>query len=481
MSSPFDNAKYKALLEGLEITVLPESEVFVENPTNRIDSEFLSKDAIASVDLIKRAANQYLKTLVSKIQHPAELTREYAESGLHVVLAQNVRDNLLSFPEKAFMSLSVKAFLAPNRLKYDDVLMTRSGANFGQTACWKLNEEAYACADLLIFRQPKCPGGYLSTFFNTCYGKKLVERGSYGMAQPHIAPNYLEIVRVPRFELIETRVDEFIVKAYCCLANSANLYQAAEQTLLSALGLDSWQPPEQLSYTRKASETFTAGRLDAEYFRPKYDELIDGMKTKMPLMAMREVSQPLKYGTSEPLTYSEEGFPFLRIADLQNKRFEIDSVMRIPLSQAKYISEVVSTGDVLISRSGTLGVAVPITDEFNGAIYGSYFIRTKPDPEIINPEYMALFINSLAGQLQVEQKNTGGVQMNLTIDAIENIQIPIGSLDWQQQIVNVVEMSLTARKEARSLLKRAKRAVEIAIERNEAAAIECLNQAEGGF
>jgi len=90
------------------------------------------------------------------------------------------------------------------------------------------------------------------------------------------------------------------------------------------------------------------------------------------------------------------------------------------------------------------------------------------------PEFLTLFVNSCAGQIQVEGKTTGGVQTNLTIPAIESIQIPVGPIKWQTGFVEIIERALTARARARELLDRAERAVEIAIEQDEKAATKFL-------
>jgi hypothetical protein len=192
------------------------------------------------------------------------------------------------------------------------------------------------------------------------------------------------------------------------------------------------------------------------------------------LRPIGELSAPLKYGCSEPLDYTDGGRIFLRIADLKNKRFEMESVLHAPANTEFRESDLVRTDDVLISRSGTLGVAVPIVPEFNDAAYGSYFIRTRVDSSKVLPEFLALFVNSRAGQIQVEGKTTGGVQTNLTIPAIESIQIPVGPIKWQAGFAEIMERALTARARARELLERAKRAVEIAIEQDEKAALNFL-------
>ena len=118
--------------------------------------------------------------------------------------------------------------------------MTRSGANYGQTACFKYNFDVYACADVLILRTNKkaISGGYLSTFFNTKQGKLLVERGGYGGAQPHIAPSYLKKLRIPRFSKLEPLINNLVSLSVQTQEQSQTAYTTAENLLLDALGLD---------------------------------------------------------------------------------------------------------------------------------------------------------------------------------------------------------------------------------------------------
>ena len=124
-----------------------------------------------------------------------------------------------------------------------------------------------------------------------------------------------------------------------------------------------------------------------------------------------------------------------------------------------------------------MGLCVPIRKELDGAVFGSYFIRTQPFTETIFPDYLALFVNSLAGRTQVQQMQTGGVQTNLTIPVIESLKIAFPNLDEQKQLASGVENSRYAHHEAKRLLESAKRAVEIAIEENEDAALQFLDEA----
>jgi len=71
----------------------------------------------------------------------------------------------------------------------------------------------------------------------------------------------------------------------------------------------------------------SSNRLDVEYYRPKYGKILSKIEEVVKdnlweLKRIREISEPLRYGTSEKLTYIDKGIPFLRITDVKNVDFE---------------------------------------------------------------------------------------------------------------------------------------------------------------
>ena len=197
--------------------------------------------------------------------------------------------------------------------------------------------------------------------------------------------------------------------------------------------------------------------MDAEFFQPRLKSLINKLEEaagNFRLVRLGDYSEPLKYGSSEKLEYTDKGTPFLRIADLNERRFDLLSVKFIDNKLTFSESETAKLGDILVSRSGTLGLAAPITEEFDDAIFGSYFIRVRPDSSVLNTEFLTLFINSIAGAVQFEAVKTGGIQTNLTISAIENLMIPLGTLEWQTTFATLISRGLGARARAHQTRKR---------------------------
>jgi restriction endonuclease S subunit len=70
----------------------------------------------------------------------------------------------------------------------------------------------------------------------------------------------------------------------------------------------------------------------------------------------------------------------------------------------------------------------------------------------------------------VEKHARQGVQTNLNLTELGDLSIPIFEMDIQQQIADLVQQSFALKAQSTHLLDVAKRAVEIAIEQDEAAA-----------
>lgn len=465
-------------MEGLEAVEIPWS---VLERTKRLDSEYFLKEHLFNASLLRKHGTRSIAscTNISDGNHFA-VSDQFVDEGLPYYRGQDVVGHFF-IEQSTPVSITTAAYDTPSmkrsHLKNGDVLLSIVGS-IGEASLVSSERSATCSCKLAILRPQSIAPAYLASFLRSKYGRRQTQRLTRGAIQMGLLLEDMDQVLVPEFSGgFEKILSKVIADSKTAIEVAESSIVQAELTLLQALGLDNWQAPEPLSYVRNSREAFGAGRLDAEHFQPKYKALIDAMTRSgkdFQLVPLGNISAPLKYGCSDKLEYVHQGRVFLRIADLESKRFNPNSVLHIPADSVFGESDLVEKGDVLISRSGTLGVAVPITNDFSGSAYGSYFIRSRPDLNVVHPEFLALFINSWAGQMQVEQKNTGGIQTNLTIPAIESLLIPIGSINWQMHFVKMVYLSLFQRQRATQLLDAAKRAVEIAIEDSEAAALAYL-------
>lgn len=209
-------------------------------------------------------------------------------------------------------------------------------------------------------------------------------------------------------------------------------------------------------------------RIDVEYYKQEYFRAESVLsKSGIGTVTIGEIASEIRYGTSEDLPYLPSGVPLLRVTDV-NEIFTIDP------QESKFISERnaerlksyrVKEGDVLISRTGTLGLAVYIGKRLKNSVYGSYFIKVSIKDERLEPQFVAIFLNSRFGKLQSSRRGSGGIQTNLTIDAIKSITIPVFPKFAQQRIIKLVQQSFGLRQESKALIEEAKREVEEMIEK----------------
>ncbi|HBC59501.1 TPA: hypothetical protein DCZ14_03810 [Candidatus Azambacteria bacterium] len=446
-----------------------------ENSIFRIDADFYRADYLNYLQQIYKHEEYFLK----KILHPTEIKRVYEERGIQILLAQNVRNNELDFSNVVFMSESAKEELKRNKLQYDDVILTRSGANFGQSASYKVADEIYACADVLVIKNSKeIKGGYLSTFLNTKQGKALLDRGSYGMAQPHIAPSYLYNLPIPRFDTnLENEINNLVNESEKYKFNSSSLYSQAEQLLLSELGLLEWKPQHTLSFVKNYSNTKKAERFDAEYFQPKYEEIIKAVKKYKggfdELVNLVKVKKSVEPGSE---AYQESGVPFVRVSNLS--KFELSDNNQQFISEELY-SELKThqpkQGEILLSKDATPGMAYYLNEEPQKMIVSGGILRLKIDNKQVLPEYLTLVLNSVIVQKQIERDAGGSIINHWRPDQVKATIIPILKEAKQKEIKELVEKSFNDRKLSKSLLEIAKRGVEMAIEKDEQEAEKWIN------
>ncbi len=219
----------------------------------------------------------------------------------------------------------------------------------------------------------------------------------------------------------------------------------------------------------------TTGRLDAEYYQPKYEVITNAIKTYKNGYSTLETFIE-NYSTGFPYkseTYSDiEGIPLIRINNISKGNLDLSKAINIPFQDLDLsIKDIANENDILISMSGTIGNSCKIRKGVK-AVVNQRIMRITP--KSYNVDVLPLVINSIIGQSQLERIGTGGVQTNISAMDIKEILIPIIDSKKQEEIAELVEESFKLKVESERLLEVAKRAVEMAIEIDEATAIKFI-------
>lgn len=322
-------------------------------------------------------------------------------------------------------------------------------------------------ARIKIYDQRQLDPWYVAAFLNSRFGRLQTKRESTGQVQQHLA---LEKVRQLRVPLLDGR-DVIAPKAqrsFELFREAESLYAQAEALLTAELGPDRLDLSEGLYSVRRASESLQARRIDAEYYKPKYQRLLEYIQgTGQGVRLGDWVTEPIKRGVQPEyvddgdvvvINSQHVGKTHITLDDNRSTSWEF-------YQTSTNQRAIVRRYDVLLNSTGyiTIGRCQTLLDDVQAVIDGHIsIIRPK---EGLDPVYLGLYLNAPPGQLQTERSWTGSSgQIELRSEVISDFVILRAPIHIQQQIRNLVEQSHQARREAKRLLAEAKAGVERMIE-----------------
>lgn len=423
----------------------------------RLDAEYYRPEYSKLIRLLSKYPP--LSQYIEKIIHPVEIKRVYEDQGLQVLLAQNIRHNFFDFSVTVFMPESVRGLISRNKLAPNDVVMTRSGANYGDVAPYFGDPvNLYACADDLVIR-PKTdlPAGYLATFFNTDAGRALIKRGGYGAGQPHVAPPYLKTLRVPRFpRAVELEVDGLVRSASDEFKRSESLYLQGERIMLEELGWDKLGVTQPKWWTIPLAQAKKARRLDGEYFQPKY-QLGMSLMSKSGLR-LKDVAKLAKR-PFRPATGTS--FRYIEISNLTADGFANGEpvVGEDAPSRAAWI---VRTNDVITSTVRPIRrLSAIIEPEQDGFVCSSGFAVLEP--RAVEPEVLLVYLRLPIVCEILDLYTKASMYPAISATDLRDIPVTLPPEKACRQIVDKVVAARQAHQKANALLEKAKAKVDVLI------------------
>jgi type I restriction enzyme S subunit len=432
--------------------------------TRRIDADHYRPEYLRITASLSWAPP--LKQFVQEIIHPAEFSRKYSGDGWKVVRTQNVRPLRMEFDSnEVFLSEKVASKLNKNHLRSGDILITRTGANFGQCSLFYAEQQpALATSHTFIVRaNEKIDSTYLALFLNTMQGRQLIDRGMYGSSQPEIAPRFLLRLPIPRFaESIEAELAMFVRKAYELRKESISLYKQAHHLLESKLGLDKLSFQKPVGYTARFSELEQSRRADAEFFHTKYESFLSAVKgyrggwTTLKQLTDRTLPNYNGKGRSEDYKYIEIGD--INIGDGSYTSSRILAT-QLP-ANAKII---LNGGEILISQVRPTRGAIVIIDDalsYPTICSGAFYVCTAKEQN--RREAVWLYLRIIKA---IFEKYCGGTSYP-TIDSnyVAKFPVPIFQNKLALRVRELVLKSKAAKGESQRLITLAKTRVEQLIE-----------------
>ena len=133
---------------------------------------------------------------------------------------------------------------------------------------------------------------------------------------------------------------------------------------------------------------------------------------------------------------------FITIKNVKDCRISIDNMQPVNApDNAEAKRTKVQEGDLLISITADLGRTGVVTKEIaeHGAYINQHLTCIRLNRKILNPLYVAYFMESPAGKEQFESKNQSAVKAGLNFNSINSLRLMVPPMNEQIDFVRFVE------------------------------------------
>ncbi len=467
-------------MDGLGCTEMLLSQV--RDANCRFDSEYYSKDNLLLQKTVNRAGSktigEYGGYLDCSAFYPS-ITEHYSKdrkNNIPFLRVNEICNGLIVLTtDTVFLPCDVIAKNSKTiALAYPgDIIIAKGGNTLAKVGLVPEDFPVYAtCRDVVILRTNKLTGlnkYFLWAFLHCKYGQGILRRSASQTGQPHLTLPALLKIKVPDVVSLQELIGELYENTVTLKQGAESLFDGAAKYVLSELGFAAWSPSEKGTCEKKYLDVVATGRLDAEYFQPKYDEI----EKRIRAYAGGTITAESVLVTGLVKESEEVQEHYVELADIgvngEIGGCTVAAFGDLP-SRAR---QRIRTGQVIASSiEGSLDCCALVTDEYDKALCSTGFHRFKSDE--INPETMLLLFMSWPIQQLMKRGCSGTILCAILPGELAHVVLPVVDTQIQKKLAVEVQECFSLRSKSKALLECAKQAVEMAIEQGETAALDWL-------
>ncbi|MEW4327804.1 restriction endonuclease subunit S [Rossellomorea marisflavi] len=415
-------------------------------------TEKLNEDAIVREDQLYEIPNNWVWTKfgsVAKLFNGyAFKSTDYQEEGIPIIRISDISGEYTT-PEKA-VRVSSRLYNERFLVRKGDLLIAMSGATTGKTGIYNSEEKALQnqrVGNIKEFNQSVLYYKYKNYF--VLNNTKEILKKAYGGAQPNISGKLIESLNFPLPPLNEQkRIAEKVERLMNKIDEAKKLIEDAKETfeLRRASILDKVFRGDITKKWRKDTVSL--------FVDPN---LGDGIFPRNGEVNMVDIPDNWRWITAEHLFVEKprNGFsPKSVEIPTETKTLKLGAITKgyFKDGEYKYIDEKIpedshlwlKNGDFLIQRANSIeyvGTAAIFTGSDNEFIYPDLIMKGKLNTQIILPEYMVLWVNSLYGKKYIRENATGtaGNMPKINQRVVKSMPIPLPPIEEQKEILRVYE------------------------------------------
>jgi restriction endonuclease S subunit len=454
-------------LEGLEAVEIRFSQL---NAETRFDAEYFSKNYLK---LEQQLQNLSLKTVgdFSYVTDGIHTSIDYSmESGVNLISATSPRQNSFDVSRQVFISEKAHDANPRTALKVGDVIVSTVGTVGNCAVVDGSILPANSDRHVGIVRNLEGVNPYfLSTFLLGKYGNFQTLRESTGNVQLNLFLYKIRELKVPVFSAeTQVKVATAVQNALAIAQKTRLIYSEAESFLLKALGIVDFLAPTKIANIKSFKDSFAStGRLDAEYYQPKYENLLNLLRKDGLTIADVAPVRSEKFQKT-PGAY----FQYLEIGGLRGDGSVAAEAVACDEAPSR-ASQRVRQGDIITSTVRPIRrLSALVAAEQDGYVCSSGFVVLQPKQ--IAAEVLLVYLRLPAICELMDLHTSASLYPAISERDLLGLPIPKIPADVQSKISELVRQSFTLKAQSERLLNSAKRAVEIAIEVDEVAGMAYL-------
>lgn len=456
-------------MDGLECSEVLYS-VAKENKDCRIDSQFFTAKIKHNGNLEYCPIGKYL--ISSQYGVSKDMNTE--GYGYPIFRMNEIHHSLCDLTTEKFVELSNEEFYAV-KLNDRDVLFNRTNSfeKVGRTGVYYSCGIPQTFASYLVRLIPDnihIYSEYLAAFLNTQYGiQEIRRRARQSINQTNVNPEEVKAIEIPLLKReFQENARRCYEKAHQLRKDASKKYDEAEAFFARKMDMDYFKLKDDSNAIKLLSASFkTFGRLDAEYYQPKYEAIVKKLNTRETVLSLCNLHDK-NYNPDAKQTYQ-----YIELADVGQSGDISDVDIQYGSDLPTRARRIVKSGQVIVpSVEGSLQSCALITDEYDGVLCSTGFYVL--DSDCINSETLLVLFKSEPIQALMKQRCSGTILTAISKDELLSMPLPMIDDDIQEEIAAKVQESFALRKQSKQLLEYAKQAVEMAIEQGEDVALAWL-------
>ena len=298
---------------------------------------------------------------------------------------------------------------------------------------------------------------YLVAFLNSRIGRLQSERVSTGQVQKHIALEKIREFSIPVC-LNQKPAARLVRTAFAERQLAQRLYNQAENLLIKQLGLSNLKRTHRNDpfYINHLSNAISANRVDAEYFQPHFQNVLETLRTKGRCIA--DVAN-LRRERFRPV--AEQPFHYIEIGDVSSDGTASASQI-LGFDAPSRAQWIVRRGDVITSLVRPIRrLTALIGQDQDGYVCSSGFAVLGPYG--VSPEVLAVYLRLPIIAELLDLYTTASMYPAISSDELMRIPFRIPSERSMASITHKIAQSRAAHEKSRSLIEEAKALVEVQV------------------